>query len=226
MNRDLRRLIKHAANAIATALVLPFAAVYWLLVAIGARNDERKIRTFQGFSQAFALAPGTLGVFLRRAFYRLTILEAGEGCTIGFGTIFATYAVRLGKHVYIGAFCNIADVIIGDDVLIGSNVTLLSGKHQHRFDRLDIPIRQQGGLYQRIAIGEDVWIGNAAVVMADVGAHAIIAAGAVVTKPIPPLAIAGGNPARMIGTRGPSSDSGAASDQLALSGEGDADARL
>jgi acetyltransferase-like isoleucine patch superfamily enzyme len=144
-----------------------------------------------------------MGVFLRRAFYGLTILEAGDGCTIAFGTIFATYAVRLGKTVYVGAFCNVADVTIGDDVLIGSNVSLMSGKNQHYFTRLDVPIREQGGAFERIEIGRDVWIGNGALVMANVGAGSVVAAGSVVTRDVPPFAIVGGNPARIIGTRSP-----------------------
>jgi acetyltransferase-like isoleucine patch superfamily enzyme len=206
MTGDLRAVSKRAANAVAVAAVLPFVAAYRLLVAFGGSHGEHQIRTFQGFSQAVALIPGVTGVLLRRAFYQLTILECGEGCTIGFGTILATYAVRLGRQVYLGAFCNVGDVTIGDDVLIGSNVTLLSGKHQHHFDRMDVPIREQGGTFQRIEIGRDVWVGNGAIVMADIGAHAVVAAGAVVTKAVPSLAIAGGNPAKVIGTRGSSGD--------------------
>jgi virginiamycin A acetyltransferase len=202
MRADARIIAKRGANGLAVLLVLPFVAAYQLLVAAGGGADEQRIRTFQGFSQFFALIPGMIGVFLRRAFFGLTILQAGEGCTIVFGTIFATYAVRLGKNVYIGAFCNVADATIGDDVLIGSNVSLISGKHQHHFARLDIPIRQQGGTFERIEIGRDVWIGNGAIVMADVGDHSVVAAGSVVTKNVPPLSIVGGNPARIIGTRG------------------------
>jgi acetyltransferase-like isoleucine patch superfamily enzyme len=193
-----RVLLKRITNAIATVLMLPAAALFACVRKVTADDG---VQAFQGLSQLFALIPGATGVFLRRAFYDLTIARSAGDCSIGFGTIFATHAVELGRNVYIGAFANVADVTIGDDVLIGSNVTLLSGKHQHHFTRLDVPIRLQGGARDRISIGRDVWIGNGAVVMADVGDQAIVAAGAVVTKPVPPRAIVGGNPARILGMR-------------------------
>jgi acetyltransferase-like isoleucine patch superfamily enzyme len=52
-----------------------------------------------------------------------------------------------------------------------------------------------------VTIGEGCWIGSGAVVMADVGPGSIIAAGAVVTKPIPAMVIAGGVPAKVIKAR-------------------------
>ena len=52
-------------------------------------------------------------------------------------------------------------------------------------------------------IGEGTWVGSAAVVLADVGRHCVIGAGAVVTVPIPDYAIAAGVPARVIRSRQP-----------------------
>ena len=191
------RVAKRAAEALATVLVLPLALAFRLVERVGRRTDE----LYQGFSQFASLWPGLTGDFMRRAFYRLTLADCARSCTIRFGTIFATPQVSIGEGVYIGAYCNIGHADIGRDVLLGSNVTLLSGKHQHRFDRLDVPIRHQGGYYTRVTVGEDVWIGNGAIVMESVGAHAVVAAGAVVTKPVPEYAIVGGNPARVIADR-------------------------
>jgi acetyltransferase-like isoleucine patch superfamily enzyme len=53
-----------------------------------------------------------------------------------------------------------------------------------------------------VRVGQGAWIGNGAIVMADVGRDAIVGAGAVVTTPIPDRAIAVGVPARVIRTRG------------------------
>jgi acetyltransferase-like isoleucine patch superfamily enzyme len=86
-------------------------------------------------------------------------------------------------------------VAIGDDVAIGSNVDILSGRHQHHFGRLDVPIQDQGGVFQQVTIGRNCWVGNSAVVMADIGADSVIGAGSVVVKPIPARSIAAGNPA-------------------------------
>jgi virginiamycin A acetyltransferase len=62
-------------------------------------------------------------------------------------------------------------------------------------------MRDQPGSLRPVRIGEGAWIGNGAIVMADVGRHTIVAAGAVVTKPLPDYAIAAGIPARVIRMR-------------------------
>ena len=74
-------------------------------------------------------------------------------------------------------------------------------KHQHNFDDPDTPIKQQGGTFHKVTIGSNCWIGNGAIVMADIGDGSIVAAGSVVTEPVPKKAIVGGNPARLIKQR-------------------------
>lgn len=190
--------LKAIVDVIAFVLVSPLIAFHRLMAwALPFRAEG----TLQAHSQLLSLIPGLSGIFLRRAYYRATLAECPRDCSIGFGTLFATSAVRIGHGTYIGEYCNIGDAVIGRDTLIGSNVTILSGRHQHHIARLDIPVRHQGGTYTSVSLGEDVWIGNGAIVSADVGDHAVVAAGAVVVKPVAPLAIVGGNPARPIGTR-------------------------
>jgi virginiamycin A acetyltransferase len=189
---------KAVVDGIALILVSPLVAAYRLSRFVA---PQRRDTAFQSHSQLLSLVPGTLGIFVRRAFYRACIHLPPRDCSIGFGTLFSTPAIGIGEGTYIGEYCNIGDVMLGRDVLLGSNVTLLSGRRQHDATLLDVPIRCQGGTYDLIAIGDDVWIGNGAIVMADVGAHAIVAAGAVVVKPVAPYHIVAGNPARTIGTR-------------------------
>jgi acetyltransferase-like isoleucine patch superfamily enzyme len=74
----------------------------------------------------------------------------------------------------------------------------MNGAAQHGIERLDIPIREQPGTWPRIIIGRDSWIGDRAVVAADVGKHCVIGAGSVVTRPIPDYAIAVGVPAKVV----------------------------
>ena len=95
-------------------------------------------------------------------------------------------------------FARLGDVSLRRDVLIASHVSIANGKSQHGIDRLDTPIREQPGVWSRVTIGEDSWIGDRAVVLADVGRHCVIGAGSVVTKPVPDYAIAAGVPARVI----------------------------
>lgn len=192
-------ILKTLLNGALEVANLPCALLYFGLARLApARADV----TFTGFSQLYSLVPGVTGQFIRRAFYRWTLIECPRDCSIGFGTTFATSHVRIGARTYIGVYCNIGHVTIGEDGLIGSNVCILSGKSQHRFDRLDIPAARQGGQYREVAVGRDVWIGNGAIVMDDVGEQAVVAAGAVVVNAVSPRSIVGGNPARTIGQRG------------------------
>jgi acetyltransferase-like isoleucine patch superfamily enzyme len=119
----------------------------------------------------------------------------GESVSIGFGTTVSHREVRIGRRVYIGHRCTIGRAVIGDDAVLGSNVDVLSGGRQHRFDDLDRPIQEQGGSFRQVRIGANSWIGNGAVVMNDVGDRCIIGAGSVVVHPIPDRTVAVGNPA-------------------------------
>jgi acetyltransferase-like isoleucine patch superfamily enzyme len=150
---------------------------------------------FKSCSELLSLVPGKPGIFLRRGFYRMSLEACASDCHIGFGTILAHPQVRIGSGVYIGHRCSLGKVTIEDDVAIGSNVDILSGRHQHGFSNVHRPIREQGGVFQAIRIGRNVWVGNSAVVMADVGDDCVIGAGSVVVRPIPSRSVAAGNPA-------------------------------
>ena len=158
-------------------------------------------RVFSGFSQLVSLLPGMTGAYLRRAFYRFVLPSCGRDCWISFGTVFSHGSACIGRSTYIGVGCMLGDVILEDDVLLGSHVSIINGNRQHGIERLDIPIRDQPGEYPRVTIGRDTWIGDRSIVMANVGKHCVIGAGSVVTKPIPNYAIAFGNPARMVRSR-------------------------
>lgn len=122
-------------------------------------------------------------------------INVEKGAYFGLGT-----EIEIGDHSGIGVDARLYGPIrIGNDVMMGPEVVILT--RNHRFDRLDIPIRQQG--YQSakpVAIGDDVWIGHRVMIMpgVSIGKGAIIAAGAIVTKDVPEYAIVGGNPARLI----------------------------
>jgi acetyltransferase-like isoleucine patch superfamily enzyme len=92
----------------------------------------------------------------------------------------------------------LGDVTLEDDVLLGSHVSVMNGGSQHGIERLDVPIREQPGSWPRVTIGQDSWIGDRAVVLADVGKHCVIGAGSVVTKPLQDYAIAVGVPAKVV----------------------------
>ena len=161
---------------------------------------------FTACSELLSLFPGKLGVFVRRGFYRMTLDKLATDCSLGFGTTIAHRQVCIGRGVYVGNRCTIGRVAIEEDVTIGSNVDMLSGRHQHHFARLDQPIQQQGGSFAQLRIGRNSWIGNSSVVMADIGSDCVIGAGSVVVKEIPAGAIAAGNPAVVKKWRTPSEE--------------------
>jgi acetyltransferase-like isoleucine patch superfamily enzyme len=130
----------------------------------------------------------------------LALRKCSPASTIDFGTFFSSPDVIIGKYVYVGANCIISSCVIEDDVIIGSGVHV-ANREMHRFDSVDMPIRLQGGRRNSIRIGPDAWIGNSSVIMADVGAHCVVGAGSVVTKPIEEWSIAVGNPAKIIRKR-------------------------
>ena len=77
----------------------------------------------------------------------------------------------------------------------------MSGKFQHDFSALETPIKDQGGMFHKISIGEDCWIGNGSLIMANIGKKCIIGAGSVVTKDIPDYSVVAGNPANILKSR-------------------------
>jgi len=124
-----------------------------------------------------------------------------KDCAILFGTIFSQVDTDIGRGVYIGPNCNIGSAKISDHCTLGSNVHILSGNKQHNFDSIEIPIQEQGGTFHKIVIEEDTWIGNGALVMANIGKKCIIGAGSVVTKDTEDYSIVAGNPAKLIKKR-------------------------
>jgi acetyltransferase-like isoleucine patch superfamily enzyme len=188
---------KGLGAAIARLFALPTYLTYRLFAMVIPPD-----RAFHDASQALSIVPGIVCDYIRREFYRMTLEECAADCCISFGTILSKRGARIGARVYIGTRCNLGLVTLADDALLASNVDVLSGAAQHRFDRLDVPVREQGGEVTRITVGRDAWIGEGALVMADVGEQSVIGAGSVIVHPVPPRAVAVGSPARVVGTRG------------------------
>jgi acetyltransferase-like isoleucine patch superfamily enzyme len=189
----MKACLKAVANGVAMMVVFP--AFLWYQVARGLLGRQQ---AFAGLSQGFSLIPGLGGIYLRRAFYRLVLPRCDTDACLCFGTIFSHPTARVGKSVYVGPYCCLGDITLEDDVLLGSQVSIMNGGEQHGIERLDIPIREQPGRWPHVTIGNDTWIGDRAVVLADIGSHCVVGAGSVVTKPLPDYAIAVGVPAKIV----------------------------
>lgn len=107
--------------------------------------------------------------------------------------------ISIGKDVFINSGCHFQDqggITIGDGTLIGHNVVLATINHD-----LD-PANNRKNHYAPIRIGNHVWIGSNATILPGVtiGEWSVVAAGAVVTKDVPPYTVVGGVPAKVIKT--------------------------
>lgn len=189
----MKTLAKTSAEMLALLLVLPAVVCCWLGMRL-----LGPVAGFAGWSQSMSLLPGLPGVYLRRAFYRLILPRCDRDACISFGTLISHPTASIGRSVYVGPYCVLGDVTLEDDVLLGSHVSIVNGARQHGIDELDVPIREQPGQWPHVTIGRDSWIGDRAVIQADVGRHCVIGSGAVVTKPIPDYAIAFGVPAEVV----------------------------
>jgi maltose O-acetyltransferase len=134
----------------------------------------------------------------RDALLRELFAEVGNGAWVE-PPFFCDYGsnIAVGDRFYSNAGCTILDcarVTIGDNALLGPNVQLYAATHP-----VDASLRREGLEYaEPITIGEDVWIGGAAVVLPGVaiGDRAVVGAGSVVTRDVAPDVVVAGNPAR------------------------------
>jgi virginiamycin A acetyltransferase len=193
---SVRETLKWIVSLICRFLILPLAA-FVKIMEVFIQGDQ----PFQLGAQTVSLVPGFVGNYLRKEYYRLTLEKCSRDVCIEFGTILNQPTVELGPRVYIGTHCSIGECVIEEDAILGSNVDIISGRGQHKFDRFDVPVREQGGALEKVVIGADCWIGNSAVIMANVGEKSIVGAGSVVVQAVEPCSIVGGNPARLLRKR-------------------------
>jgi acetyltransferase-like isoleucine patch superfamily enzyme len=129
-----------------------------------------------------------------------------RGCVISaFTKVKINGPFVMGRRCQISTGCFLGagegGLTLGDDVLVSPNCTILTGTYQ--FDRLDVPLQEQGTVSKPTRIGHRVWIGSNSVILAgaEVGDDVIVSAGSVVSGRIPARAIVLGNPAKVIFTR-------------------------
>lgn len=186
----LKNAIKALVFAVAVIVVAPLILLAWIEKAL------TKWEFFYSLSaQLLAIVPGLPGCYLRGAFYFACLEDCSWETHIGFGSLFTHRGARVGRQVSTGAYCVLGHVDLGEQVRIASRVSVPSGKRQH----LD-----EGGRlseethYDRVRIGDNCWLGESATIIADVGERSIVSSGAVVVNDMPPDAIIGGNPAKVL----------------------------
>jgi maltose O-acetyltransferase len=143
---------------------------------------------------------------VRKFFYRSAMkIEIGEKSFIFCRARFDTRGeFRMGNHSTINEECrldNRGGITIGDNVSISAQVCILTADHDPRSPTF-------AGRERAVRIEDHAFIGTRAMILpgTTVGRGAIVAAGAVVTKEVAPLAIVAGSPAKEIGRRDPTLD--------------------
>jgi len=145
---------------------------------------------------------GRFWILIRYILIRKMAKSCGQNVSIKqHNYLFRIKELSIGNNVCIHEACYINAVgglTIGDNVSIGHGSDILTFNHQ--WDDTSKPIKYNDVVKKSVTIGNDVWIGVGAKIMAGVsiGERSIIAAGAVVTKDVKPHTIVGGCPARFI----------------------------
>jgi acetyltransferase-like isoleucine patch superfamily enzyme len=185
----MKQLLQKIIFSFCLVLTSPLSILYKL-------TRSRSLFADQG--QLLALVPGKIGSYIRIAYYHMTLKKCPVNGYIGFGTFFPHPEVELGTGFFIGGYCIVGMSKIGDHATIASFVSILSGKNQHGYKDIGKPIQEQPGVFKKITIGDNCWIGNTAVIMADLGKQNIVGAGSVVVSDSGDYEVLSGNPARVV----------------------------
>jgi galactoside O-acetyltransferase len=182
---------------------------------------------FQLYVAFFSMIPTSLGIKLRYIAYKPLFKKTAGKFTIDSGvTILGFNKIALGKDISIQKnsylYATGAELTIGNNFFLGVNSQLCATRgniqigdnciiapncllrpDNHRFDRTDIPIIEQGYEVGTIVIEDDIWIAANAVILKDVHIKtgSVIAAGSVVTKSFEKNSVIGGVPAKLIKLR-------------------------
>jgi maltose O-acetyltransferase len=160
---------------------------------------------YELFNRTIAIIPGTCGRLIRKTYYSRFFIRYGKDAFILDNVrIMGKRRISLGDRSAINTGCWITasgGLEIGDDVMIGPNVVIHTGNHN--IADTSIPMNRQGHTFEKIVIGNDVWIGANAIILMGViiGDGAVIGAGSVVTKDVYPYTVVAGNPIRVIKDR-------------------------
>jgi virginiamycin A acetyltransferase len=194
--RQMKFAIKKILLFIALLADLPLIVITWLTIKLIGGDTAKKIFIYCG--EILSICPTIIGMYLRKAYYWATCTGVSPDVHFLFGCMLAHREVTIRKGVIIGPYTFIGYADIGENVLFGGRVSVISGKYQH--GRPDQRIAQQEVEEQHevILIGKNSWIGSDATILANIGDNCTVGAGSVVLKEVPEGTTVLGNPARKV----------------------------
>ncbi len=191
----IRSLVKCSLHSMAVVIVLPMVSICRLEFYL---SDRKSRRFFIACGQFVALLPGFSGHLLRRAFYCGTLKSCTSDCKIGFGVIFSQPDTEVQSNVFIGTYALIGTALLCRGCLIGSRASIISSGHSHSRNSDGSWMPFENAKVSTTIIGANAWIGEAALIAANVGENSHVSAGAVVGSPVPANVMMAGNPARFV----------------------------
>jgi len=199
----MKLFLKRSLYALGLLVTLPLIILTWLELAFLGPKWEK---VFGQCKEILSLVPTFIGEYLRLAYYSAVCTYVSPDAALLFGSMIAHRQTTIRRGVVVGQGTIIGKAEVGESVLFGAGVSLLSGKYQHGRpgDR-----RENGSSlqeYKIIRIGRQSWIGEKAIVMADVGENCTIGAGAVLMKDAPDNTTFMGNPARKVSMAAPATE--------------------
>jgi virginiamycin A acetyltransferase len=191
MRTVFKRIFFSVGFVLASPLIVLSLLEGWI------RGVEKE-RLFCIGKEILSIIPTPIGTNMRKAFYWATCSSVHWNTNFLFGSWLAHRDNRIAPNVTIGAYTFIGYADVGENVLFGARVSVISGKYQHgRPDQ-----RCNGGDVEGekviIKIGRDSWIGQDSVIMADVGENSTVGAGSVVMRDVADGITVLGNPARRV----------------------------
>jgi virginiamycin A acetyltransferase len=187
---SMRGFFKRLVFGACFVLVWPMILAAWV-----EKRVSKGEAVFVCLNQLLALIPGLVGTYLRGAYCYGSLDECSWQVHIGFGTVFTNREARLGTSISMGSYCVIGHARIGDHVMMASRISIPSGKRQHIDDSGRLSSEP---IFETVEIGTGSWIGEGAIIMANVGEQCIVSAGAVVLNDAPRGCLLAGNPARVV----------------------------
>ena len=159
-------------------------------------------KLFKAFYKIINILPDrNCNMKLKHAVFKRCVCSCGTTTLARRGAIFCSDLI-IGNSSGIGEKCVVgAKTIIGDNVMMAREVII--NPDNHNTSRTDIPMNRQGITHNTVRIEDDVWIGARAIILAPnkdivISKGSIVAAGAVVTKDVPPYCVVDGVPAKVI----------------------------
>lgn len=159
-------------------------------------RDQERILAW--CKEILALVPTIVGESLRLGYYSAVCRYISPDACLMFGSMIAHRDTIIRKGVVVGVHTIIGKADIGENVLFGARVSLLSGKYQHGRPQDRRDGETMSVQYQVVTIGRNSWVGQGAIVMANVGENCTVSAGAILYKDAPDGSTFMGNPARKV----------------------------